>query len=139
MKHRRHPNFPDYRFYKDGTVINKLTKKKITRKKSHFKLKNKDGIPVSITLDKILKYLFPELNPEPEPIKLPKEVHKKKRIRRTYSPSFKRKIRKELSNGLTWDDIVKKYDIPMGSIGHILKGKHGSTTYINIGKVIIKL
>lgn len=138
MKHRRHPNFPDYRFYKDGTVINKLTKKKITRKKSHFKLKNKDGIPVSITLDKVLKYLFPELNPEPEPIA--KEVHKKKRIRRTYSPAFKRKIRKELSNGLTWDDVVKKYDIPIGSVGHILKGKQmGSTTYINISKVIIKL
>ena len=47
----------------------------------------------------------------------------------------------EKANYKTWDELVKEYNIPMGSIGYLLKkGKDNPNgqVIINIDKVIIK-
>lgn len=44
-------------------------------------------------------------------------------------------------NLYTWDELVKEYNIPMGSIGYLLKkgkDKPSDQVIINIDKVIIK-
>lgn len=80
MKHRTHKDFPSYRFYSDGRIMNKTT--------NHF-----------------IKAI------------------------------------QEKANYKTWDELVKEYNIPMGSIGYLLKkgkDKPSDQVIINIDKVIIK-
>lgn len=36
MKHRRHPNFPSYEIYEDGTIINLRTNTKLFRASSGY-------------------------------------------------------------------------------------------------------
>lgn len=42
MKHRRHPNFPSYRFYSDHRIMNKTTNRFI-KVKPHMKLIDAEG------------------------------------------------------------------------------------------------
>lgn len=57
-----------------------------------------------------------------------------------YSPEFIKAIQKE-ANKKTYDELIREYNIPMGSIGYILKkGKSlgNGSIVINIDRVIIK-
>lgn len=79
MKHRRHPNFPSYRFYSDRRIMNKTT--------NHF-------------------------------IKV-----------------------KEEANTKTYDELIREYNIPMGTMGYLLKKGRSSDNgniVININRVIIR-
>lgn len=60
MKHRRHPNFPSYRFYSDHRIMNKTTNRFI-KVKPHMKLIDAEGKRKSITSDKLFSQLFPNL------------------------------------------------------------------------------
>ena len=102
MKHRTHKDFPSYRFYSDGRIMNKTTNHFI-KVKRHMKLIDAKGKRRSITVQKYFAQLFPNL--------------------------------------YTWDELCKAYNIPMGSIGYLLKkGKDNPNgqVIINIEKVIIK-
>lgn len=79
MKHRRHPNFPSYRFYSDHRIMNKTTNRFI-------------------------------------------------------------KVKEE-ANTKTYDELIRKYNIPMGTIGYLLKRGKSSDNgniVININRVIIR-
>lgn len=79
MKHRRHPNFPSYRFYSDRRIMNKTTNRFI-------------------------------------------------RV-------------KEEANTKTYDELIREYNIPMGTIGYLLKKGRSSDNgniVININRVIIR-
>lgn len=79
MKHRRHPNFPSYRFYSDRRIMNKTTNRFI-------------------------------------------------------------KVKKE-ANTKTYDELIREYNIPMGTIGYLLKKGRSSDNgniVININRVIIR-
>lgn len=80
MKHRRHPNFPSYRFYSDRRIMNKTTK------------------------------------------------------------AFINKVKEE-ANMKTYDELIREYNIPMGTIGYLLKKGRSSDNgniVININRVIIR-
>lgn len=65
-------------------------------------------------------------------------IKRRKCIR--YSPEFIKAIQKE-ANKKTYDELIREYNIPMGSIGYILKkGKSlgNGSIVINIDRVIIK-
>lgn len=79
MKHRRHPNFPSYRFYSDRRIMNK-------------------------TPNRFIKV-------------------------------------KEEANTKTYDELIREYNIPMGTIGYLLKKGRSSDNgniVININRVIIR-
>lgn len=79
MKHRRHPNFPSYRFYSDRRIMNKTTNRFI-------------------------------------------------------------KVKEE-ANTKTYDELIREYNIPMGTIGYLLKKGRSSdkgNIVININRVIIR-
>lgn len=79
MKHRKHPNFPSYRFYSDRRIMNKTTNRFI-------------------------------------------------------------KV-KEKANTKTYDELIREYNIPMGTIGYLLKKGRSSDNgniVININRVIIR-
>lgn len=67
MKHRRHPNFPSYRFYSDHRIMNKTTNRFI-------------------------------------------------------------KVKEE-ANTKTYDELIREYNIPMGTIGYLLKKGRSSDSY----------
>lgn len=80
MKHRRHPNFPSYRFYSDRRIMNKTTNR------------------------------------------------------------FINKVKEE-ANTKTYDELIREYNIPMGTIGYLLKKGRSSDNgniVININRVIIR-
>lgn len=59
---------------------------------------------------------------------------------RKYNPKFIKALQQE-ANYKTWDELCKAYNIPMGSIGYLLKkGKDNPNgqIIINIEKVIIR-
>lgn len=97
-----------------------------------------------ITVQKYFAELFPDLyawedkRGTPKPTYTPiREVNKK---RRKYNPKFIKAIQ-EKANYKTQDELVKEYNIPMGSIGYLLKkgkDKPSDQVIINIDKVIIK-
>lgn len=79
MKHRRHPNFPSYRFYSDRRIMNKTTNRFI-------------------------------------------------------------KVKEE-ANTKTYDELIREYNIPMGTIGYLLKKGRSSDNgniVININRVVIR-
>lgn len=79
MKHRKHPNFPSYRFYSDRKIMNKTTNRFI-------------------------------------------------------------KVKEE-ANTKTYDELIREYNIPMGTIGYLLKKGRSSDNgniVININRVIIR-
>lgn len=79
MKHRKHPNFPSYRFYSDRRIMNKTTNRFI-------------------------------------------------------------KVKEE-ANTKTYDELIREYNIPMGTIGYLLKKGRSSDNgniVININRVIIR-
>lgn len=62
------------------------------------------------------------------------------RKRRKYNPKFIKALQQE-ANYKTWDELCKAYNIPMGSIGYLLKkGKDNPNgqVIINIDRVIIR-
>lgn len=140
MKHRRHPNFPSYRFYSDRRIMNKTTNRFI-KVKPHMKLIDAEGKRKSITSDKLFSQLFPNLYSwEPYKALRTKAIIPKKRVKRKYTKAFINKVKEE-ANYKTWDELCKAYNIPMGSIGYLLKkGKDNPNgqVIINIEKVIIK-
>lgn len=80
MKHRRHPNFPSYRFYSDRRIMNKTTNRFINKVKEEANMK-------------------------------------------------------------TYDELIREYNIPMGTIGYLLKKGRSSDNgniVININRVIIR-
>ena len=103
MKHRTHKDFPSYRFYSDGRIMNKTTNPFI-KVKRHMKRIDAKG------------------------------------KRRKYNPKFIKALQQE-ANYKTWDELCKAYNIPMGSIGYLLKkGKDNPNgqIIINIERVIIR-
>ena len=142
MKHRTHKDFPSYRFYSDGRIKNKTTNRFI-KVKRHMKLIDAKGKRCSVNSLKLFAQLFPNLYTW-EPYKalrtkaiIPKIKRGKKR---KYNPKFIKAIQ-EKANYKTWDELVKEYNIPIGSIGYLLKkGKDNlnGQVIINIDKVIIK-
>lgn len=143
MKHRTHKDFPSYRFYSDGRIKNKTTNPFI-KVKRHMKLIDAKGKRKGITVQKYFAELFPNLyiwedkRGTPKPTYIPiRKVNKK---RGKYNPKFIKAIQ-EKANYKTWDELVKEYNIPMGSIGYLLKkgkDKPSDQVIINIDKVIIK-
>lgn len=103
-----------------------------------MKLIDAKGKRKGITVQKYFAELFPNLytwedkRGTPKPTYIPiRKVNKK---RRKYNPKFI----KEKANYKTWDE---EYNIPMGSIGYLLKkgkDKPSDQVIINIDKVIIK-
>ena len=142
MKHRTHKDFPSYRFYSDGRIKNKTTNRFI-KVKRHMKLIDAKGKRCSVNSLKLFAQLFPNLYTW-EPYKalrtkaiVPKIKRGKKR---KYNPKFIKAIQ-EKANYKTWDELVKEYNIPIGSIGYLLKkGKDNlnGSVIINIDKVIIR-
>lgn len=141
MKHRTHKDFPSYRFYSDGRIKNKTTNHFIKVKK-HMKLIDAKGKRRSITVQKYFAELFPNLyswqdgRGQSKPTYVP--IKRRKCIR--YSTEFIKAIQKE-ANKKTYDELIREYNIPMGSIGYILKkGKSlgNGSIVININRVIIK-
>lgn len=130
MKHRRHPDFPSYRFYKDGRIMNRTTGKFLKEDVRH-KLINKDGHRQTIAKQRILRELFPELRPQPKP-KLTKHLKSKKR----YTPTFVKAIKKAYEEGDTWDNICKRFGIPFGSMSYIMR-MVGKRPTADVRKVVI--
>lgn len=67
-------------------------------------------------------------------------IRKVNKKRRKYNSKFIKAIQ-EKANYKTWDELVKEYNIPMGSIGYLLKkgkDKPSDQVIINIDKVIIR-
>ena len=74
------------------------------------------------------------------PLNLPTPIRKVNKKRRKYNPKFIKAIQ-EKANYKTWDELVKEYNIPMGSIGYLLKkgkDKPSDQVIINIDRVIIR-
>lgn len=124
MKHRRYPNFPFYRFYSDRRIMNKTTNRFI-KVKPHMKL---------------FSQLFPNLYSwEPYKALRTKAIIPKKRIKRKYTKAFIKV--KEKANTKTYDKLIREYNIPMGTIGYLLKKGRSSDNgniVININRVIIR-
>lgn len=140
MKHRTHKDFPSYRFYSDGRIKNKTTNHFI-KVKRHMKLIDAKGKRKSITSDKLFSQLFPNLYSwEPYKTLRTKAIIPKKRIKRKYTKAFINKVKEE-ANTKTYDELIREYNIPMGTIGYLLKkgkDKPSDQVIINIDKVIIK-
>ena len=140
MKHRTHKDFPSYRFYSDGRIKNKTTNHFI-KVKRHMKLIDAKGKRKGITVQKYFAELFPNLYTwEPYKALRTKAIVPKKRTKRKYTQAFINKVRKE-ANRKTWDELIREYNIPMGSIGYLLgKGKSlgNGSIVINIDRVIIR-
>ena len=109
-----------------------------------MKLIDAKGKRKGITVQKYFAELFPNLytwedkRGTPKPTYIPiRKVNKK---RRKYNPKFIKAIQ-EKANYKTWDELVKEYNIPMGSIGYLLKKGRSSDNgniVININRVIIR-
>lgn len=141
MKHRTHKDFPSYRFYSDGRIMNKTTNQFHKGKETYETDKGKRR---SITVQKYFAQLFPnlytweDLRGKPKPTYTPIKVSDRKR--RKYNPKFIKALQQE-ANYKTWDELCKAYNIPIGSIGYLLKkGKDNPNgqIIINIEKVIIR-
>ena len=105
-----------------------------------MKLIDAKGKRCSVNSLKLFAQLFPNLYTwEPyKALRTKAIIHNRKR--RKYNPTFIKAIQ-EKANYKTWDELVKEYNIPMGSIGYLLKkGKDNlnSQVIIIIDKVIIK-
>ena len=105
-----------------------------------MKLIDAKGKRRSITVQKYFAQLFPnlyaweDLRGKPKPTYTPIKVSDRKR--RKYNPKFIKAIQ-EKANYKTWDELVKEYNIPMGSIGYLLKkGKDNPNGQVIIEKVI---
>ena len=140
MKHRTHKDFPSYRFYSDGRIKNKTTNHFIKVKK-RMKLVDAKGKRRSVTIQKYFAELFPNLYTwEPYKALCTKAIVPKKRVKRKYTQAFINRVKKE-ANRKTYDELIREYNIPMGSIGYLLgKGKSlgNGSIIINIEKVIIR-
>lgn len=69
-----------------------------------------------------------------------KSIVPKKRIKRKYTQAFINRVKKE-ANRKTYDELIREYNIPMGSISYLLgKGKSlgNGSIVINIDRVIIR-
>ena len=69
-----------------------------------------------------------------------KAIIPKKRIKRKYTKAFINKVKEE-ANTKTYDELIRKYNIPMGTIGYLLKKGKSSDNgniVININRVIIR-
>jgi hypothetical protein len=139
MKHRTHKDFPSYRFYSDNRILNKTTNRFI-KVKPKMKLINVQGKRCRVNSIKLFAQLFPNLYTwEPYKALRTKAIIPKGK-RRKYNPKFIKAIQNE-ANHKTWDELVKAYNIPIGSIGYLLKkgkDKPNGQVIINIAKVIIK-
>lgn len=106
-----------------------------------MKLIDAKGKRKGITVQKYFAELFPNLytwedkRGTPKPTYTPiRKVNKK---RRKYNP----KALQQEANYKTWDELCKAYNIPMSSIGYLLKkgkDKPSDQVIINIDKVIIR-
>lgn len=139
MKHRTHKDFPSYRFYSDNRILNKTTNHFI-KVKPKMKLIDAHGKRCSVNSLKLFAQLFPNLYTwEPyKALRTKAIVHNRKR--RKYNPKFIKAIQNE-ANHKTWDELVKEYNIPIGSIGYLLKkgkGNPNGQIIININRVIIR-
>ena len=105
-----------------------------------MKLIDAKGKRCSVNSIKLFAQLFPNLYTwEPYKALRTKAIIPKGK-RRKYNPKFIKAIQ-EKANYKTWDELVKEYNIPMGSIGYLLKkGKDNlnSQVIIIIDKVIIR-
>ena len=106
-----------------------------------MKLIDAKGKHRSITVQKYFAQLFPnlytgeDLRGKPKPTYTPIKVSDRKR--RKYNPKFIKALQQE-ANYKTWDELCKAYNIPMGSIGYLLKKGKDNQIIINIEKVIIR-
>ena len=99
-----------------------------------MKLIDAKGKRKGITVQKYFAELFPNLYTWEDKRGTPKPTYIP--IRKKYNPKFK-----AIQENKTWDELVKEYNIPMGSIGYLLKkgkDKPSDQVIINIDKVIIK-
>ena len=140
MKHRTHKDFPSYRFYSDGRIMNKTTNHFI-KVKPKMKLIDAKGKRRSINSTKLFSQLFPNLYTwEPYKALRTKAIIPKRKVKRKYTQAFINMVKKE-ANRKTYDELIRKYNIPMGSIGYLLgksKSLGNGSVVINIDKVIIK-
>lgn len=120
--------------------MNKTTNRFI-KVKPHMKLIDAEGKRKSITSDKLFSQLFPNLYFwEPYKALRTKAIIPKKRIKRKYTKAFINKVKEE-ANTKTYDELIRKYNIPMGTIGYLLKKGKSSDNgniVININRVIIR-
>lgn len=103
-----------------------------------MKLIDAKGKRRSITVQKYFAQLFPnlyaweDLRGKPKPTYTPIKVSDRKR--RKYNPKFIKALQQE-ANYKTWDELCKAYNIPMGSIGYLLK----KGNYKGIGNMVLEL
>lgn len=101
---------------------------------------NVQGKRCSVNSIKLFAQLFPNLYTwEPYKALRTKAIIPKGK-RRKYNPKFIKAIQ-EKANYKTWNELVKEYNIPIGSIGYLLKkgkGNPNGQIIININRVIIR-
>ena len=109
-----------------------------------MKLIDAKGKRKGITVQKYFAELFPNLYAWEDKRGIPKPtytpIRKVNKKRRKYNPKFIKALQQE-ANYKTWDELCKAYNIPIGSIGYLLKkGKDNPNgqVIINIEKVIIR-
>jgi len=120
--------------------MNKTTNRFI-KVKPHMKLIDSEGKRKSVTSDKLFSQLFPNLYSwEPYKALRTKAIIPNKKPRKKYTKAFINKIKEE-ANTKTYDELIREYNIPMGTIGYLLKKGRSSDNgniIININRVIIK-
>lgn len=85
-------------------------------------------------------FLICILGSEPYKALRTKAIIPKKRIKRKYTKAFINKVKEE-ANTKTYDELIREYNIPMGTIGYLLKKGRSSDNgniVININRVIIR-
>lgn len=159
MKYRKSPKFPGYKFYIDGRIVNEITGK-VIRKKKHMKLCHK-----SINTPKLLAKIFKIPNPnnykllgfkdndpnnwainnlywytnvkEPQTNKAPLTRHRRKKDQ--YDKMRLKGIKKDVMKGMTYDDILHKYNIPVGSIGYVINKALGNDKILSSNPLVISI
>ena len=88
---------------------------------------------------KLFSQLFPNLYSwEPYKVLRTKAIIPKKRIKRKYTKAFINKVKEE-ANTKTYDELIREYNILMGTIGYLLKkGRSSDNGNIVINRVIIR-
>lgn len=133
-KHYRSPNYPTYRIYYNGKVIDITTGRSILSPTPL--LLHKDGYLEKVHIKNLIKDIWPNGY-------IPKPKRKDRRkAHMKYSKPFLSKVKKAIRSGLTYDQIGRKFNIPFGSLGYVINKAGGNynpgTIIININKVYLR-
>ena len=135
-KHYRNPNYPNYRIYYNGKVVDTTTGKKYTSPTPL--LLHRKGYLEKVHIKDLINDIWPNGY-----VPKPKRIDKRKDGRKRYSKAYLKEIKKAIRSGLTYDQIGKKFNIPFGSLGYVINkaGGYPNTQpiiHIHINKAYFK-